>query len=106
MVFKLGISYLEHFTLSIFVSIVVEYQGFRRPTHHRVHELDTVVLGRVVARGDHDTNGLAIELPRAQGSQQADTIDDGVQKVPVVLRAESAPRSNALTARLGRDAAE
>lgn len=52
-----------------------------RFTHHRVHKLNAVILGRVVARGDHDTNGLAVELPRAEGSQQANTVYDGIQQV-------------------------
>ena len=31
-------------------------------TYHRVHELNTIVLGGVVTRGDHATDGLTVEL--------------------------------------------
>jgi hypothetical protein len=49
--------------------------------YHRVDELDTVVLGRVVTGSDHDTDGLAIELARAQRGQESNTVDDRVEDV-------------------------
>ena len=49
--------------------------------YHRIDKLDAVVLGRVVAGGDHNTNGLAIELARAQRGQESDTVDDRVEDV-------------------------
>ena len=49
--------------------------------YHRVDKLDAVVLGRIVTGGDHDTDGLAIELARAQRGQETDTVDDRVEDV-------------------------
>jgi hypothetical protein len=49
--------------------------------YHRVDKLDTIVLGRIVTGGDHNTNGLAIELARAQRGQESDTVDDRVEDV-------------------------
>lgn len=49
--------------------------------YHRVDQLDSIVLGWVVAGGDHDTNGLAIELARAQRGEQADTVYHRVKDI-------------------------
>lgn len=47
--------------------------------YHGVDKLDAIVLGRVVTGGDHNTNGLAIELARAQRGQESHTVDDRVE---------------------------
>lgn len=49
--------------------------------YHRVDELDTVVLWRVVTGSDHDTNRLSIELARTQRGQESNTVDDRVEDV-------------------------
>jgi hypothetical protein len=49
--------------------------------YHRVDELDAIILGRVVTGSDHNTNGLAIELARAQRGQESNTVDDRVEDV-------------------------
>ena len=53
-------------------------------THHRIDELDAIVTGRIMTRGDHHTDSLAIQFPRAQGCQQPNAIDNRVKQ-----RAES-----------------
>jgi hypothetical protein len=49
--------------------------------YQRIDELDAVVFGRIVARCDHDANGLAIEFPGPEGSEEADAEDDRVEEV-------------------------
>ena len=49
-------------------------------THHRIDELDAIVVGRIMACSDHHTDSLAIEFSRAQGCQQPNAIDDRVEE--------------------------
>lgn len=49
--------------------------------YHRVDKLDAVVLWRIVTGGDHNTNGLAIELARAQRGQESHTVNDRVENL-------------------------
>lgn len=55
------------------------FRSWVKDAYHGVDKLDTVVLGRVVAGSDHDANRLAIELARAEGGQETDTVDDRVE---------------------------
>ncbi|KND90179.1 hypothetical protein TOPH_05174 [Tolypocladium ophioglossoides CBS 100239] len=48
---------------------------------HGVDDLDAVVRGRVVAGGDHDPDGLAVELAAAQAGEEADAERDAGQQV-------------------------
>jgi hypothetical protein len=59
----------------------LEQDKVRIEVYHRVDELDAIVLGGVVTGGDHDTNGLAIELARAQRGQESNTVDNRVEDV-------------------------
>lgn len=49
-------------------------------TYHGVDKLNAVVVRRVVASCDQDSDDLAIELPRPQGCEQANTVDDGIKQ--------------------------
>ncbi|PNY27137.1 Uncharacterized protein TCAP_02931 [Tolypocladium capitatum] len=48
---------------------------------HGIDNLDAVVSGRVVASGDHDADGLAVELAAAQAGEEADAERDAGQQV-------------------------
>jgi len=50
-------------------------------SYHGINELHTIVLWRVVTGGNHDTNRLAIEFPRSQGGEQANTMDNGIEQI-------------------------
>jgi hypothetical protein len=49
--------------------------------YHRIYKLDTIVLGRIMARSNHQANGLAIEFPRTEGCEKTDTKDDGIEEI-------------------------
>lgn len=52
-------------------------------TNKWVYELHAVVLGRIVTGGDHDANGLAIELSGSEGCQKPDSKNDRVEQVAI-----------------------
>lgn len=60
------------------MSRCVEAQLF---THHRVNQLNSIVLGRVMTGSHHNTNPLSAELLRAQTGKQTDSENDSVEKV-------------------------
>jgi len=53
--------------------------------YHWLHELDTVVLRRVVRRCDHDTNPFSPQCPRSKGCNKADTGQDGVEDIATAV---------------------
>lgn len=53
----------------------------RYVAHHRIDQLDAIVLGGIMAGSDHDTNPLAAELLRTQSCKQAHAKHDGVEEV-------------------------
>jgi hypothetical protein len=78
-----GHTHVEHFALR---GLLGSGLAAGRWAYHWIDQLDAVVLGRVVAGGNHDANGLGAELARAQGGEQADTKDDGVEEVSAAVR--------------------
>jgi hypothetical protein len=48
---------------------------------HGIDDLDSIVPGWVVAGSDHDTNGLAAQLPAPKGGQQANPEGDALEEV-------------------------
>ena len=46
-----------------------------------VDNFDAIVDSRVVAGGDHDTDGLAVELATPESSKEADTEGDSLEQV-------------------------
>lgn len=57
---------------------------------HGVDNLDAVVRGRVVARGDHDANGLPVKLAAAEGREQTDAERDALEQVGLHAEASRA----------------
>lgn len=49
--------------------------------HHWVHQFDTIVLGRIMARSDHDANPLSAQLLGAKRCEQAYSINNSVEEV-------------------------
>jgi hypothetical protein len=52
-----------------------------RPTHHRINQFDTVIIRRIVAGSNHDTNPLSTEFLRAKTSEQTHSEYDCVEDV-------------------------
>lgn len=50
-------------------------------THHRVNQLDTIVLRGVVTGSNHNTNPLSTELLRSKACKQAHCKNNRVEKV-------------------------
>ena len=59
-------------------------------THQRLHELYTIVLGRVVGRGNHDSDPFSFQGTRAEGSDETDTGQDRVEHLTEWVRGEEA----------------
>jgi hypothetical protein len=57
-------------------------------TYHRVYQLDSIVIGRVVTGCDHDSNGR-IALLGANGRDQSNGVHDmiktGISTTPLLL---------------------
>lgn len=53
-------------------------------TYHRINEFHAVVFRDIVRSSDHHTDGLSIELLRAESCEKTDTKDNRVKKDPVV----------------------
>lgn len=52
-------------------------------TNHRIDKLDSIVIRRVVAGSNHNTNPLPIEFPRTETSNEAYREDHGVEEAAV-----------------------
>jgi hypothetical protein len=48
---------------------------------HGIHQLDTIILGGVVARRNHEPNSLTIEFTRPQRSQESNPKDDRIEQI-------------------------
>lgn len=55
--------------------------GLNGLTHHRVNQLDTIVLRGVVASSNHNSNPLSAKLLRPQACKQAHCKNNGVEEV-------------------------
>lgn len=74
--------------------------GVDLSAHHWVNELDSIVLGRIVAGGDHDSDGLAIELTRSEGCEKTGAKDDRVKELAVRYEYPSRDRRDRTNVRL------
>lgn len=52
-------------------------------TNHGIDQLDSIVIRRVVAGSNHNTNPLPIQFPRTKTSEKAYSEDYGVEEVAV-----------------------
>lgn len=55
------------------------FPNHKYPAYHRIHQFDTIVIWGIVTRSDHHTYYLAVQLPGAQGCEQASAIHYGVE---------------------------
>ena len=53
-------------------------------SYHWIHQFDTIITWRIVARSDHHTNDLAIQLSRAQGCQHSCAEDNRVEERAII----------------------